>query len=194
MDTNGVVWLNPKLEPVETELTLTSSDPSKLLLSRTPDVPGTPSIKLTVRPRFRESQDFWLHALGDFAIPVVAVRTGPGVSEELGYPTLEAICELFPSFRRLRMLRNWGGIVDVTPDRSPIIGRAPVPGLRTLLNLNEYVVHHEDIRRAQPGWEPRELPPEDVAKVKESYTGRYMKELLVRRERGAGVRKKEAAE
>jgi sarcosine oxidase subunit beta len=43
--------------------------------------------------------------------------------------TLEAICELFPSFRRLRMLRNWGGIVDVTPDRSPIIGKTPVPGL-----------------------------------------------------------------
>src|SRR5262245_26739293 len=43
--------------------------------------------------------------------------------------TLEAICELFPAFRRLRMLRNWGGIVDVTPDRSPIIGATPVPGL-----------------------------------------------------------------
>jgi sarcosine oxidase, subunit beta len=43
--------------------------------------------------------------------------------------TLEAICELFPCFRRLRMLRNWGGIVDVTPDRSPIIGKTPVPGL-----------------------------------------------------------------
>jgi sarcosine oxidase subunit beta len=43
--------------------------------------------------------------------------------------TLEAICELFPNFRRLRMLRNWGGIVDVTPDRSPIIGLTPVPGL-----------------------------------------------------------------
>jgi sarcosine oxidase subunit beta len=43
--------------------------------------------------------------------------------------TLEAICELFPSFRRLRMLRNWGGIVDTTPDRSPIIGLTPVPGL-----------------------------------------------------------------
>ncbi|HTB42038.1 MAG TPA: sarcosine oxidase subunit beta family protein, partial [Acetobacteraceae bacterium] len=42
---------------------------------------------------------------------------------------LEAICELFPQFRRLRMLRNWGGIVDVTPDRSPIIARTPVPGL-----------------------------------------------------------------
>jgi len=43
--------------------------------------------------------------------------------------TLEAICELFPVFTRLRMLRNWGGIVDVTPDRSPIIGRTPVQGL-----------------------------------------------------------------
>ena len=42
---------------------------------------------------------------------------------------LEAICELFPAFRRLRMLRAWGGIVDVTPDRSPIIGATPVPGL-----------------------------------------------------------------
>ncbi|MBN8957949.1 MAG: sarcosine oxidase subunit beta family protein [Rhizobiales bacterium] len=43
--------------------------------------------------------------------------------------TLDAICELFPMFRRMRMLRNWGGIVDVTPDRSPIIGKTPVPGL-----------------------------------------------------------------
>ena len=43
--------------------------------------------------------------------------------------TLQAICELFPAFRRLRMLRNWGGIVDTTPDRSPIIGLTPVPGL-----------------------------------------------------------------
>ncbi len=43
--------------------------------------------------------------------------------------TLDAICEMFPMFRRMRMLRNWGGIVDVTPDRSPIIGKTPVPGL-----------------------------------------------------------------
>jgi len=43
--------------------------------------------------------------------------------------TVEAVCELFPVFRRLRMLRNWGGMVDVTPDRSPIIGPTPVDGL-----------------------------------------------------------------
>ena len=43
--------------------------------------------------------------------------------------TLDAICELFPQFRRMHMLRNWGGIVDVTPDRSPILAKTPVPGL-----------------------------------------------------------------
>ena len=42
---------------------------------------------------------------------------------------LAAICELFPLFRRMRMLRAWGGIVDVTPDRSPIIAKTAVPGL-----------------------------------------------------------------
>jgi sarcosine oxidase subunit beta len=42
---------------------------------------------------------------------------------------IEAICELFPQFARLRMMRSWAGIVDVTPDRSPIIDRTSVPGL-----------------------------------------------------------------
>jgi len=43
--------------------------------------------------------------------------------------TVAAICEMFPLFTRLRMLRNWGGTVDVTPDRSPILGLSPVAGL-----------------------------------------------------------------
>ena len=42
---------------------------------------------------------------------------------------LEAVNELFPMFRRLRMLRTWGGRVDVTTDRSPIVGKTRVPGL-----------------------------------------------------------------
>jgi sarcosine oxidase subunit beta len=52
-------------------------------------------------------------------------RGGLHISQQ----TLEAICELFPTVRRMRMLRNWGGIVDVTPDRSPIVAKTPVPGL-----------------------------------------------------------------
>ncbi|MEU8248507.1 sarcosine oxidase subunit beta family protein [Nonomuraea sp. NPDC048916] len=37
--------------------------------------------------------------------------------------------ELFPIFSRVRVLRTWAGIVDVSPDASPIIGRTPVEGL-----------------------------------------------------------------
>ena len=40
-----------------------------------------------------------------------------------------ALVELFPIFSRLRMLRQWGGIVDVCPDASPIVGKTPVDGL-----------------------------------------------------------------
>jgi sarcosine oxidase subunit beta len=64
---------------------------------------------------------------------------GAGADRYLGYgqrgslpvseDTVSAICELFPSFRRLRMMRQWGGIVDICPDASPIIGKTPVEGL-----------------------------------------------------------------
>jgi sarcosine oxidase subunit beta len=42
---------------------------------------------------------------------------------------MAALLELFPSFSRLKMLRSWAGIVDVSPDASPIIGKLPVEGL-----------------------------------------------------------------
>jgi sarcosine oxidase subunit beta len=43
--------------------------------------------------------------------------------------TMEAIIELFPVFSRVRMLRQWGGIVDICPDACPIISRTSVDGL-----------------------------------------------------------------
>ncbi len=43
--------------------------------------------------------------------------------------TVAAIKALFPCFSRVRMLRHWGGIVDVCPDACPIIGKTPIKGL-----------------------------------------------------------------
>ncbi len=40
-----------------------------------------------------------------------------------------ATLAMFPSFSRLKLLRQWAGIVDVVHDSSPIIGPTPVPGL-----------------------------------------------------------------
>jgi sarcosine oxidase subunit beta len=42
---------------------------------------------------------------------------------------MAAALELFPIFSRAHVLRTWGGIVDVTPDASPIVGLTPVEGL-----------------------------------------------------------------
>jgi sarcosine oxidase subunit beta len=42
---------------------------------------------------------------------------------------MAAAVELFPIFARAHVLRTWGGIVDVSPDASPIIGLSGVDGL-----------------------------------------------------------------
>ena len=39
------------------------------------------------------------------------------------------IVELYPIFSRVNMLRQWAGIVDITPDRSPILSATPVKNL-----------------------------------------------------------------
>ncbi len=41
---------------------------------------------------------------------------------------MASLMELFPIFSRLRMMRQWGGIVDVSPDASPIISKTKVKG------------------------------------------------------------------
>ena len=40
-----------------------------------------------------------------------------------------ACLALFPSFGRLKVMRTWGGVCDMTMDGSPIIGKLPVKGL-----------------------------------------------------------------
>ena len=64
---------------------------------------------------------------------------GAGIDSYAGYgqrgsfqtieQTLKAIIEMFPIFSRVRMNRQWGGIVDVSPDACPIIGLTPIKGL-----------------------------------------------------------------
>ena len=64
---------------------------------------------------------------------------GSGIDEYLSYaqrgsfPVIEhqmgALLALFPTFSRLKMLRSWGGTVDICPDASPIIGKSPLDNL-----------------------------------------------------------------
>ncbi|MBB4187071.1 sarcosine oxidase subunit beta [Sinorhizobium terangae] len=52
-------------------------------------------------------------------------RGNTGVLREV----CEAAIALMPNISRLRLLRHWGGIMDMTPDASPIISLTPVDGL-----------------------------------------------------------------
>ena len=52
-------------------------------------------------------------------------RGGFDIIEE----TVRAIVELYPVFGKMKMLRQWGGIVDICPDASPIISKCDVEGL-----------------------------------------------------------------
>jgi sarcosine oxidase subunit beta len=42
---------------------------------------------------------------------------------------MESAVALFPVFSRLRYLRQWGGVMDMCMDGSPIIDRTPIEGL-----------------------------------------------------------------
>lgn len=53
--------------------------------------------------------------------------------------------------------RPWGQIVDLVRTGPPAWSPFRIPGIAEIVNGSEYFVHHEDVRRAQPEWEPREI-------------------------------------
>ncbi len=57
--------------------------------------------------------------------PSYAQRGSFAVTQQV----VAATVELLPSLARLRLMRQWAGIVDVVQDSSPIIGPSPIPGL-----------------------------------------------------------------
>jgi sarcosine oxidase subunit beta len=58
-------------------------------------------------------------------IPSYGQRGSPPMQQLV----LSGLLEMFPAFGQLKLMRQWGGIVDVVPDSSPIIGPAPVRGI-----------------------------------------------------------------
>lgn len=59
---------------------------------------------------------------------------------------------------KIKKSRSWPALVDTVRTGPPLWSPYRLPGVDGLVNHLELFVHHEDVRRAQPGWEPRELP------------------------------------
>ena len=82
--------------------------------------------------RFEKTHGRWDHHQGEL---VIGGGTDPynNYSQRGSFTALEhtvtALVETFPIISRLRMLRQWGGIVDMTGDRSPILSKTDVEGL-----------------------------------------------------------------
>jgi len=71
-------------------------------------------------------------AKGEFVIGGGIDRT-PSYQQRGNLPQLETVVsgllEMFPALGQLKLMRQWGGVCDVTPDSSPIFGESPLPGL-----------------------------------------------------------------
>jgi uncharacterized protein (TIGR03085 family) len=56
--------------------------------------------------------------------------------------------------------KPWAELVDLVRGGPPALWPTRIPALDRLVNSVEMFVHHEDVRRAQPGWQPRDPDPE----------------------------------
>ena len=51
------------------------------------------------------------------------------VKQSVFEDAVTSMLELFPAFRRVKMLRQWGGSLDIAHDASPIVSTTDIPGL-----------------------------------------------------------------
>lgn len=71
--------------------------------------------------------------------------------------------------------KEWDELVALVRE-PPAISPSRIETFDRLSNTHEFFVHLEDLRRAQPGWEPRELDDDHVADITKSL-GRMAKPL-----------------
>jgi uncharacterized protein (TIGR03085 family) len=54
--------------------------------------------------------------------------------------------------------RPWAELVRDVRTGPPLLSPFRLPGAQGIADPFEFAIHHEDVRRAQPGWSPRTLP------------------------------------
>jgi len=59
--------------------------------------------------------------------------------------------------RGLAQRTSFPQLVETIRSGPPRVSLYGIPGADARLNFSEYFVHHEDVRRAQPDWQPRAL-------------------------------------
>jgi uncharacterized protein (TIGR03085 family) len=72
--------------------------------------------------------------------------------------------------------RAWPDLVRDVRDGPPLLSPFRLPGAQSLADPFEFTIHHEDVRRAQPDWQPRVLPDAEQELLWErlSRAGRFL--------------------
>jgi len=92
----------------------------------------------------------------DLAAHLVVRESRPDASLGLVFPPAAKYGE------RVRLevaKRPWPWLVEEVRGGPPRWNPMGIPAIEKLANTAEFFVHHEDVRRAQPDWEPRDLGP-----------------------------------
>jgi len=84
---------------------------------------------------------------------VLRERRPDAAAGVLGGPLAGHAARVQAGFARLPFAQ----LVDLIRTGPPRFSPLAIPGADERVNTVEYFVHHEDVRRAQPGWEPRAL-------------------------------------
>lgn len=93
----------------------------------------------------------------DLAAHLVMREARPDGAAGIAFSPLSGRTE---KLQRKYATRDFGELVDAIESGPLPLSPFRFPGADEILNTTEYFVHHEDIRRAQEGWQPRDLPAE----------------------------------
>jgi uncharacterized protein (TIGR03085 family) len=113
---------------------------------------------------------------GDLAAHLVIRERRPDAGPGILIPPLAGYTERVQ--HRVKESRPFADLVGLLRQGPPAWSPMGLPGMDAAANTVEYFVHHEDVRRARPGWEPRELP-EDM--LEQLWRRLRMSRLVLRR-------------
>jgi uncharacterized protein (TIGR03085 family) len=91
----------------------------------------------------------------DLAAHLVIREARPDAAIGIVVPQLAGYTE---SVQAREAQKRWPELVDAVRTGPPIYSPFRLPGVAGIADLFEFVVHHEDVRRGSPGWQPRDLP------------------------------------
>lgn len=97
-------------------------------------------------------------AARDLAAHLVARERRPDVAAAVVLPMIPALTRRLQAVQDELAARPWSELVDLVRSGPPAWSPLGLPIVERSANSAEYFVHHEDVRRARPGWAPRDLP------------------------------------